>query len=149
MYLTSDLVAARAYAADYIVPRDGAVVREPGDVYEAEPVGAAAPDPDYAIHWPEDFIRAGEAVIVRVVERAVIMPADEVSRARLRYMRWVDDTPSYDDDGYLLPSPAMREAGRTREELRSFGRWVRLSTLTRDGRPKAPERASVAPSPAR
>lgn len=134
VYLTSDSAFAAAFASDYVAPNGyGALTREPGDVYEVEPVGATDPDPDFSIMWPEVFVRAAAAIVVRVVDRAVVMTDRQTTEARGPYMRWADHSPVYTSDGHILPSPRMRAAGVSADDLRTYEPWFPIEGVPAAG----------------
>jgi len=119
VYASSDLWAARAYAA--IRQHQDGVRRS---VYRVSLIGEPLPDPDYAI-FPE-FVRCFSATLEEVIEAHATMSPDEA----IEYMcqtynpPWPgSDSPMYDSDGFPTASPAMREAGIDAFELRHLGRY--------------------------
>lgn len=125
VYITSDLQAARAYAA----------IREPQDgmkrsVYRVKPIGETEPDPDYRI-FPE-FVRCLSATLEEVIDSRPTMSADEATEYICQTYNppWPgDDCPMYDADGYPTASPGMREAGIDAGELRHVGRYRPPATI--------------------
>jgi len=121
VYVTSDLQAARAYAA----------IREnqhPGlkrSVYRVKLVGQPEPDPDYRI-FPE-FVRCVSGVLDEVIEARPTMSPDEATEYICQTYNppWPgSSSPMYDSEGYPTASPAMHSAGIDSSELRHLGKYA-------------------------
>ena len=118
VYVTTDYDEARSYAAIYKDLRNQTL---PGDVYEVRAVGDLLSDPDYRgfdTHYSCDSAR-----VIRIAMRRVCMSKVQIVRAKSRYLRWEDGSRVYDEDGYLLPSPSLRDHGYTDDDLRLLGQW--------------------------
>lgn len=124
VYLTPHRNLARSFAAQHVALVAGRVQAVPGSVYRVRPEGPVEHDPD---HEAGVSFTAASAVIAEVVEALVALPLSEIVRLSGRYMTWADNSPVYDADGFLLPSPEARAGGMTREDLRQFGRWRSLN----------------------
>ncbi|WP_166996965.1 GNAT family N-acetyltransferase [Paramicrobacterium fandaimingii] len=103
VYFSSKREFARGYAG-LIQTRDldtGAVFRQ-GALYEVEPMGRIANDPDFdkGVSWC-----ASRARIIAVEETNVNLDAYEISERLGPYMSWTDGSPIYKSGGRYLPSP--------------------------------------------
>jgi hypothetical protein len=125
VYLTTRRDVAAAYATTYIGPNG---VPTPGDVYRVEPDGELGIDPDYA-HVPDICMTAPRARVVKVERRRARLSPYQTCQATGPYMTWDDESPIYDDQGFILPSPQMREQGKTALQCRAFGRWKHLEEV--------------------
>lgn len=63
------------------------------------------------------------AVVIRVCERGVRWSQAKVIRVQSRTIQWVDGSPVYDRNGYMLPDSGLRALGVTAQRLRRFGPW--------------------------
>ena len=112
VYVTTDVLLAESYAAAFGETGQGSL-------YRVEPSGELHGDPDYANH-PGVSYSCSWATVLEVVKVNV-----ESTREQDLYHRrfeWLKDgTPAWDEDGYALPSPAMRKAGITPDFLRTLG----------------------------
>jgi len=140
IYVTTDRELARGWAMNVLLRFKGG-----GALYRVKPLPPMSlePDPDYA---PTGF-SARRAQVLEVVEDPVQMDQDEASRTVcLKYSLWVDRSPMYDVDGYMLPPTNARQAGATAEMYRHLGKWFVVppgcSVWFKDGR------AFVAPTDA-
>lgn len=116
VYLTTEREMAEFWAAQYL-DDDGRLV--PGDVYQAQAIGPLRPDSDFP-RYPDTYLSAREARVLRVVARAVKLSEPEHNARLRRQQSWGLD-PMYDAQEFMLPSPQMRDAGVTEEYLRLFG----------------------------
>ncbi len=132
MYATTDLGVARKYASDY---KDPGGPGGGGDVYRVALEGVPKSDPDYErIVGVDVFARARRAIILEVIERDVQMTEEDRNRAIGRYRAWIDGTPIYDADGFMNPSPKMRESGVSAAGLRRLGQWAPIEAVDAKGR---------------
>lgn len=130
VYVTPTPEFARSFAAKAVgrlgQPLDGAI-------YEVQVRGPLMNDPDFGDGL--SYMTPYNARIVKVVEPYVAFSKVESLRHVAEYMSWVGGGPMYDPDGYLLPSPAMREAGVTAEYLRLLGPWIYHDEVDSQGVP--------------
>ncbi|MDO2384300.1 hypothetical protein QRB41_12920 [Mycobacterium avium subsp. hominissuis] len=118
MYFTTDRELARGWATHLDFEGGGSLYR-----VRPAPPSSLELDPDY----PGVGFAARRAVVLEVVEDLVEMDDEEVQRVTNgRYTRWEDGSPVYDQDGYMLPPPAARDAGAPAEAYRHFGRWFTI-----------------------
>ncbi|GIG26587.1 hypothetical protein [Cellulomonas denverensis] len=118
--VSTDRELARADASVNTRPRGGTLYRvQPG----TEPV--AEPRDGSAAGWSTtDRVR-----VLAVEEVNPVLDCREHTRLCAPAMFWVDDSPVYDPEGHLLPSPAQRRRGVDPVRLRELGPWLPLVVL--------------------
>lgn len=125
VYLTARRDVAAAFASVYVSPEGRPTL---GDVYRVEPIGDLGVDPDF-VHAPDLFFTAPRARIVKIERRRTRLTSYQACKATGPFMTWSDLTPMYDAEGYLLPSPEMRERGTTPAQCRRLGKWKTLEEV--------------------
>ena len=117
VYFTTDPELARTFAL-------GSTLSSSGALYRVRPVPPSSleVDPDF----PDCGFSARRAEVIEVTEPRVEMSEETARRISSKYVKWSDDSPMYDDEGYLLPPPEHREVGKTPADYRHFGRWFPL-----------------------
>ena len=119
VYVTKDLHAARAYAAQR-TEQEGLG----WSVYRVKPIGELVVDADYGIFFPT-FARCDSAILEEVIEKHPTISAHEGLKYMChKYGQWADRSPMYDDDGYPAASPRMREARIGAALLRHLGQYA-------------------------
>jgi len=117
VYATSRLDVARAFAAS----------RGGWWVYEVRPIDPTGvfqyDDPDYPPESGAGCLAFDDASVVRAIDQAIQMTADDAWRFISQFFLWPDKSRMYDDDGYPTASPEMRAASRGAEELRPLGQY--------------------------
>lgn len=130
VYVTADEGSARAYASRYVDPRGRTI---PGDVYEVRPE-VDRPDPDYR-HFPKIFRRCRSAVVTRVIATGIVLTPEECARLERSYKVWGDpDSPVWDENGIINPSPQMTENGATREWTEMLRPWLPITDIDGTGK---------------
>ncbi|MFD3430922.1 hypothetical protein [Nocardia fluminea] len=67
--------------------------------------------------------------MLAVIEQAVPGGPRAVVRALGPYIEWTDGRRAYTRDGYMTPSPQMREYGVNIDHLRRLGQWVPIENV--------------------
>lgn len=123
VYVTTVRELARFFAACYVGTVNGMHQATPGTLYNVQPKGPLADDPD-GTGWPGTQFTCASAVVVAAAEARVTMTDKELARVRAKVMTWVDGTRAYTRDGWALPSPEMRAIGVTPDDMRIHGQWA-------------------------
>lgn len=120
VYFTTDRELARGWAMHEMLRREGG-----GALYRVKPLPPSSLEPDPDIR--ETGFSARRAEVLEVVEDPVQMDEDDALRAtNWKYSLWEDDSPMYDYDGYMLPSPEHRNGGATPDLFRHLGKWFHV-----------------------
>lgn len=123
VYVTSDRMYAQSCAAHWLPGiAEASSPSETGDLYEVEPLGALARDPDYAdipgLSWT-----CTSARVIAVAQRRVPL-APELEFYGLRHVTWGDGTRMYDAEGFILPNLNMQRIGIEAADLRLLGQYA-------------------------
>ncbi|MEN4460404.1 hypothetical protein VXE65_00040 [Mycolicibacterium conceptionense] len=120
VYFTTDRELARGWAMHAMLQAEGG-----GALYRVKPLPPSSLEPDPDIRATGFSARRAE--VLEVVEDLVQMDEDDALRAtNWKYTLWEDDSPMYDYDGYMLPSPEHRNGGATPDLFRHLGKWFHV-----------------------
>lgn len=119
VYITVDRKLATAFAAEWR-PTENLDNAGHGVLYRVRPLGDLGHDPDFS-HHPGLSYTCKVAVVEEVVETEV-EENFTIEFHRLSFSYWEPGAPMYDENGYMLPAPIMREHGITASSLRELGR---------------------------
>jgi hypothetical protein len=133
VYMATDLEVAKVYAAQFELMSSKSTAAVPGDVYRVRPLGPLRRDPDL----PPISFKAPEALVLEVVKENVLLSPREREQRIGPYRFYQDGKPVYDQDGYMLPSPAMEKDARVSVEfMKLYGPWVPLLDINKHGLPR-------------
>ncbi|WP_280426411.1 hypothetical protein [Nocardia carnea] len=126
-YFTENLKVARGFAIKYAnspTPR-----ARDGWLYEVRPIPVEeiAPDPDFPARarcWT-----APRCEVTAVVQQSVPGGPRAVTRALGPFTEWTDGRRAYTRDGYMTPSPELRECGVTAAHLHALGQWISVEDV--------------------
>ena len=123
VYFSTNREFARGFAGRIQV-RDAqtGIIAQHGSLYEVEPLGEIAPDPDFlgsGVSWS-----ASSARVVAVVEVDVDLDVYAVTERIGPYMTWSDGSPVYSRTGDYLLSPQQISANQHQSRLAALTPWT-------------------------
>lgn len=120
VYFTTDRDLARGWAVRAVLGG--------GSLYRVRPVPPSSLQPDADFRGVAFSARRAE--VLEVAEEVIDMTDDDAERAcSLKYVTWIDGTPTYDHDGYFLPPPNRRQQGKTAADYRHLGKWLKFAEV--------------------
>ena len=133
VYMTTDPEVAMVYAAQFELAPGTSTTGIPGDVYRVRPLGPLRRDPDL----PTISFKAPEALVLGLVKENVLLSPREREQRIGPYRFYQEGKPVYDQDGYMLPSPAMEKEGKVSAEfMKLYGPWVPVLDVGSHGLPR-------------
>lgn len=118
VYVTTNRDLGLAFAARHAARSQ---TGSAGTLYEVVDVRGGTPDPDFALITPNPSFRCRSAKILRIGERAVVLPFETHERLIAPMLKWDDGTAHYDVEGYINPQPEWKHA---QHRIRELGTWA-------------------------
>lgn len=107
------------------------VSRVTGFVHTVETSGALRIDPDFHLNCDQAY-RTGAAVTVVSSKPGSVNGWREFTSIVGPYQYWIEKTPAFDEDGYLLPPPLWKSWGYNKDAFRALGPWFPFGSVWED-----------------